>query len=95
MSIDLMPDDVFNIATILCARIGSEVEGSSGFVDEMVLPTQGNQLTVELQDVVKIMHKHQFKPCLWIAIAGYEGGKAKIMDHKNCKICFLILTYQS
>jgi hypothetical protein len=55
MSIDLMPDDVFNIATILCARIGSEAEGSSWFVDEM-LPTQGNQLTVELQDVVRIMH---------------------------------------
>jgi hypothetical protein len=55
MSIDLMPDDVFNIATILCARIGSEAEGCSWFVDEM-LPTQGNQLTVELQDVVRIMH---------------------------------------
>jgi hypothetical protein len=55
MSIDLMPEDVFNIATILCARIGSEAEGSSWFVDEM-LPTQGNQLTVELQDVVRIMH---------------------------------------
>ena len=80
-SIDLMPDDVYDIASILCARIRSDAEGSCWFVDEMVLPTQGNQLTGELQDLVKTMRVHQSKPCLWIAIAGYEGAKAKIMDN--------------
>jgi hypothetical protein len=83
MSIDLMPDDVFNIASILCARIRSEAEGSCWFVNVMVLPTQGNQLTGELQDLVKTMRVHQSKPFLWIAIAGYEGAKAKIMDNQK------------
>ena len=47
-SIDLITDDVYDIASILCKRIRKEPEGSCWFVDEMVLPTQDDQLRGEL-----------------------------------------------
>ena len=80
MSIDLMPEDVFNIATILCARIRLEAEGSSWFVDEM-LPTQAvdSGATGCCED-----HAH-----------GSVQALPLDCQFKNCKICFLIFTYQS
>lgn len=84
VSINLMPDDVSKIASIMRKRIESE-PGSCWFVDEMVLPATGpgNQLTEELQGLVKHMKTQNMQPCLWIAIAGFKSGKAKNMEKEK------------